>query len=126
MLRHPKARILHTGMGPERARVAAARALAIDAPAVAVAGLCGAVSPSLRPGDVVCASELRREDADPVGVPAAPAVARLLHGRGFRVHIGPVLSLDHLAKPAERRELAATDTLAVDMEAAWLAEGVGG
>ena len=31
MLRHPDARLLHTGMGPERARVAAARALAIDA-----------------------------------------------------------------------------------------------
>src|SRR5262249_11396085 len=112
-------------MGPARARVAAARALAIDAGAVAVAGVCGAVSPALRPGDVVCAEELRREGADAVPVEAAPAVAHVLHGRGFRVHIGPLLSTDHLTKPAERRALADGDTLAVDMESAWLAAGAG-
>src|SRR5262245_2038666 len=122
MLRHPDVRLLHTGMGPERSRVAAARALAIDAGAVAVAGVCAAASPSLRPGDVVCASELRREEAEPVEVPAAPTVAHLLHERGFRVHIGPVLSTDHMTRPAERRGLAGEDTLAVDMESAWLAE----
>jgi 4-hydroxy-3-methylbut-2-enyl diphosphate reductase len=57
-------------------------------------------------------------------VPAAPAVARLLHGRGFRVHIGPLLSTERLTKPAERRALP-VNTLAVDMESAWLAEGAG-
>src|SRR3954447_22647594 len=126
MLRHPDARLLHTGMGPARARVAAARALAIDARAVAIAGVCAGVSPLPRSGDVVCADELRREDADPVGVPSAAEVAHLLHTRGLRVHVGPLLSLDHVAKPAERDELSGTDTLAVDMESARLAEGAGG
>jgi 4-hydroxy-3-methylbut-2-enyl diphosphate reductase len=124
MLRHPEVRLLHTGMGPERARVAAARALAIEADAVAVAGVCAAVSPLLRPGDVVCAGELRRADADPIEVPAAAAVAHLLHERGFRVHIGPLLSTERMTKPADRRALP-TDTLAVDMESAWLAAGAG-
>ena len=36
-------RALRTGMGPQRARIAAARAQAIDAAGVAVAGLCGGV-----------------------------------------------------------------------------------
>jgi 4-hydroxy-3-methylbut-2-enyl diphosphate reductase len=126
MLRHPDARLLHTGMGPERARVAAARALAIEARAVAIAGVCAGVSALPRAGDVVCADELRRDDADPVAVPAAAEVAHLLHLRGFRVHVGPLLSLDHVAKAAERDELAGTDTLAVDMESAWLAAGAAG
>jgi 4-hydroxy-3-methylbut-2-enyl diphosphate reductase len=140
MLRHPDVRLLHTGMGPARARIAAARALAIEANAVAVAGVCAAVSPLLRPGDVVCADELRTDRAPPDGasddssrtppargrdVPTAPAVAHLLHERGFRVHVGPLLSVERLTKPADRRALPG-DTLAVDMESAWLADGAGG
>ena len=47
--------VVHTGMGPRRA-AAAARALArSDHAGLAVAGLCAAVSPHLRPGDVVLA-----------------------------------------------------------------------
>ena len=126
MLRHPRARILHTGMGPAKARVAAARALAIDAGAVAIAGVCAGVSPLLRAGDVVCASELRRADAAPVPLAGSAGLAHLLHERGFRVHIGPLLSLDHVAKPEERDGLADGDTVAVDMESAWLADGAAG
>jgi len=37
--------VLHSGMGPARARIAAARGLAVDAQAVAVVGLCAAVAP---------------------------------------------------------------------------------
>src|SRR5262249_46138345 len=64
--RRPGWRVLRAGMGPERARIAAARGLAVEADAVAIAGVCGAVSPELRPGDVVAATELRAEGADPV------------------------------------------------------------
>jgi 4-hydroxy-3-methylbut-2-enyl diphosphate reductase len=63
--------ILRTGMGPARARIAAARGLAVEARAVAIVGLCGGVSPKLRAGDVVCASELRREGAAPTRVPGS-------------------------------------------------------
>src|SRR5205085_10061693 len=47
-------RVLRTGMGPERARIAAARALAIDAGSVAIAGRRGGIHPTLRPGDFLC------------------------------------------------------------------------
>src|SRR6187200_359075 len=88
--------VVRSGMGPRRARVAAARGLAVDAPAVAVVGLCAAVSPELRSGDVVCATELRREGAHPVAAPGSALVAAALRRRGLRVHVGPILSVDHV------------------------------
>src|SRR5215475_11215403 len=87
--RRPAWKVLHTGMGPERARVAAARGLAVDAPAVAVIGVCGAVSPELRAGDVVCATDLRRVDAEPVAAPDSALLVDALRRRGLRVHVGP-------------------------------------
>jgi 4-hydroxy-3-methylbut-2-enyl diphosphate reductase len=110
-------------MGPARARTAAARALAIDARVVAVAGVCAAVDPQVKAGDVVCASELRREGAEPIALPGSDRLAAEVRRRGFHVHVGPVRSTDHLTGPVERREL---DELAVDMESAWLADGAGG
>jgi Nucleoside phosphorylase len=77
--------VLRTGMGPARARIAAARGLAVESPAVAIAGVCGAVSPELRAGDVVCATELRREDGDPIIVPA-PRRSRRRYGVAACAH----------------------------------------
>jgi 4-hydroxy-3-methylbut-2-enyl diphosphate reductase len=73
-LRVPGARVLRTGLGASHARIAAARALAIDADAIAIAGVCAGVAPELEPGDVVCATELRREDAPAVTVPESGAL----------------------------------------------------
>ena len=117
-------RVLRTGMGPERARIAAARALAIDAGNVAIAGLCGGVDPALRPGDVVCASELRCADGATVEVPGAEALAEQARRHGLRAHVGALVSTDRVLTPAERAEL--DGALAVDMESAWLASSAGG
>ena len=117
-------RVLRTGMGPQRARIAAARAQAIDAAGVAVVGLCGGANPELRPGDVVCATELRREDGSSVDVPGSALLVAALRRRGLRVHAGPMLSSDHVMPPAERTRL--DGVLAVDMESAWLTEAAAG
>jgi 4-hydroxy-3-methylbut-2-en-1-yl diphosphate reductase len=119
--RRPGWRVLRTGMGPERARIAAARALAIEADAVAVVGVCGAVSRELRPGDVVVATELRAAGADPIG--ADETLAAALRARGLDAHTGPIVSTEGIATSAERRAL---DALVVDMESAWLARAAGG
>jgi 4-hydroxy-3-methylbut-2-enyl diphosphate reductase len=119
-------RLLRTGIGARRARVTAARALAVEADTVAVAGLCAGVAPGLRTGDVVCATELRREGAEPVLVPGSALLAAALRRRGLRVHAGPILSVDRVVGPAERRSLERDGVLAVDMESAWLSEGAGG
>jgi 4-hydroxy-3-methylbut-2-enyl diphosphate reductase len=109
-------------MGPARARIAAARAQAIEADAVAVAGVCGGVAPELRAGDVVCASELRREDGTVTAVPGAALLAAALRRRGLRARVGPILSVERLAGPSARAAARADGVLAVDMESAWLAE----
>jgi 4-hydroxy-3-methylbut-2-enyl diphosphate reductase len=119
-------RLLRSGMGPARARVAAARALAVDASGVAVAGLCAAVDADLRAGDVVLASEVRRAGAPSVAVPGSALLAATLRRRGLRVHVGPILSVDRVLSRAERRRLAAEGVLAVDMESAWLAHAADG
>jgi 4-hydroxy-3-methylbut-2-en-1-yl diphosphate reductase len=118
--------VLRTGMGPQRARIAAARGLAVEAPAVAVVGLCAAVAPELRAGDVVCATELRRDDAVPLAAPASALVAAALRRRRLRVHVGPILSLDHVTTASERRPFHDDGVLAVDMESAWLAGAADG
>src|SRR5919199_5578567 len=89
----PGWRVLRSGMGPGRSRIAAARGLAVDASAVAVVGFCGAVAPNLRAGDAVLASELRRPDGTAVDVPGSALLARALRRRGVRVHVGPVASV---------------------------------
>jgi len=119
-----KGRVLRTGMGPERARIAAARALAIEVQNVAIAGLCGGVDPALRAGDVVCASELRCQDGTTVPVPGATELAETARRHGLRAHVGPVVSADRVLTPAERSKL--DGALAVDMESAWLAGCAGG
>ncbi len=118
--------VVRSGMGPARARIAAARGLAVESPAVAVVGFCGGVAPQLRAGDIVCATELRREDAMPVPVPGSALLAAALRRRGLRVHVGPILSIDRIAGPAERRAWIDDGVLAVDMESAWLADAADG
>ena len=127
-MRRPAARVLRTGMGPARARIAAARALAIDARrgrgrrrvrrrrARARAGrrrLRDRASP-------------RRRRADRRARQRATRRATLLHGAASACTSGPLLSTERLTGPAERRALAAAARSRVDMESAWLAEGAGG
>jgi len=103
-----------TGMGVREADLG-------DADAVAIGGVCGAVDPALRPGDVVVASELRDDLGDRLACPAAGSLVPLLEARGLRVRLGPIVSLDHVTSPAERAALERTGALAVDMESFWLA-----
>jgi 4-hydroxy-3-methylbut-2-en-1-yl diphosphate reductase len=117
--------IMRTGMGPDRARIAAARALAHAAPALAVAGLCAGVDPALRAGDVLCATELVDENGARLPVPGSSLLSAALRRRGLRVHAGALASTGRILGPAERRAHAGS-ALAVDMESAWLAAGAAG
>ncbi len=121
----PGSRVLRTGMGPARARIAAARALADPAPALAVAGLCAGIAPELAAGDVVCAVELAGADGERIALPAGPLLACALRRRGLRVHTGALLSSERILGPGER-DLRRGEALAVDMESVWLAAGAAG
>ena len=121
----PEALVLRSGMGAARARSTALVAARIPADAVAVAGFCGAVGGGMCAGDVVIASEVR----GPAGVTACESgpVVDALASRGIaRIRVGPVASVDHLVRGAERGVLAGEGALAVDMESAWLAPAAAG
>ncbi|HET6743275.1 MAG TPA: 4-hydroxy-3-methylbut-2-enyl diphosphate reductase [Kribbella sp.] len=94
-----------------------------------IAGLAGALTDEVAPGDIVVASEIHRAGgADGgMGAPPAPSVAAgLMAGElrrlGLTVHVGPIVTTDHVVEsPGERAALAATGAVAVDTESALLA-----
>ena len=106
------ASVLPTGMGPKRARRAAARAATVPGEAVAVVGLAGGLEPSLRAGDLVVASEVRGPEGS-MACPGAQALAMLLQRRGLRVRVGPVLSSPRLVRGETRAELRAVSHVLV-------------
>ncbi|WP_245736654.1 4-hydroxy-3-methylbut-2-enyl diphosphate reductase [Micromonospora pattaloongensis] len=108
------------GVGPARATHAAARHR--GAAVLAVAGVAVGLSPALRPGDLVVATEVRLDGVptDTVACPAAPLIAAELRRRGLKVHIGPIVTVGRPADGPTRDRLAATGALAVDTESAVL------
>ena len=122
----PGATVLRTGVGPARAAAAAVKASRLAGAAVAVGGFCGALTDDLRPGDIVVASEVRGSDGHGVRCSSEPLVAALRERGLQRVSVGPVVSVDHVVRGAERAILAAGGALAVDMESAWLAPAAAG
>jgi 4-hydroxy-3-methylbut-2-en-1-yl diphosphate reductase len=118
----PADSVRRTGIGRTRSLRATRSAALRSASAVAVAGIAGGLRPDMAPGDVVVATEVRDEGADrpPVRCGSAPLLAGALRRAGLRVHTGPVVSTDHIVDGAERRRLADSGALAVDMESAWL------
>jgi 4-hydroxy-3-methylbut-2-enyl diphosphate reductase len=121
-----RGRVIRSGMGPERARIAAARGLAVDAHGVALVGVCAATRPGLEAGDVLVASELRRPDGTTTVLSGSRLLAGALRRAGLRAEVGPLASAERLAGPSERRYLGETGAWGVDMESAWLADGADG
>ncbi|MGH3526233.1 MAG: 4-hydroxy-3-methylbut-2-enyl diphosphate reductase [Pseudonocardiaceae bacterium] len=110
-------RVVHTGMGPRRAATTAAT-LSRNADPVLVAGVAGALTPHIHPGDVVVATEVRAAElpAGSVEVASAPLLAGALRRLGLTVHTGAISSVSRIGGG-----IAGSDALAVDMESAQLA-----
>jgi 4-hydroxy-3-methylbut-2-enyl diphosphate reductase len=118
----PGANVLRTGVGPRRAARVARRAAAQSAAGVAVVGFGGGLSPELRPGDVVVASELRARDGRVLArCPGAAVVAGMLRRSGIVAYAGPIVSVHGPAFGRARQRLLESGALLVDMESAWLA-----
>jgi len=120
----PHLRVERSGMGATRAQRAAARLAADPAPALVVAGVCGALDTRLEVGDVVVASDLRTTDG---GLrPLEPdSLYEALADLGLRVRVAPLLSTERLVLGPGRMRLADSGARAVDMESWWLAEAAG-
>jgi len=97
-----------------------------EADAVGIAGLCGAVDPSLRAGDIVLATELRSEDSKTVACPNSALLAEPLRRMGYEAKTGTMYTASKILGRSERIALRAEGILAVDMESAWLADAAAG
>jgi 4-hydroxy-3-methylbut-2-en-1-yl diphosphate reductase len=111
----PGVRVRRSGMGRREIDLG-------DADAIGVAGLCGAVDPSLRAGDVVLATELRSEDGKTIACPDSSLLAEPLRRMGLEAAAGTLYTASKILGREERLKLRDEGVLAVDMESAWLAE----
>ena len=111
----PGIKVRRAGMGRREVELG-------DADAIGVAGLCGAVDPSLRAGDVVLATELRSEEGTAVPCPDSALLAEPLRRMGIRTAIGTVYTASKILGRDERLGLRDEGVIAVDMESAWIAQ----
>jgi 4-hydroxy-3-methylbut-2-en-1-yl diphosphate reductase len=106
------ASVVRTGRGP-------ARRLDATGP-VLVAGVAGALTDDLRPGDIVVADQLRTADAV-IGSFSATLVFGALRRLGLTVRLGALLSEPRVIYRDGRKTAAASGAVAVDTESAYLA-----
>jgi len=112
-------RVVRTGMGPARSKRAVRRLSDEPAETIVVVGVCGALDPTLEPGDVFVADEVRGPKA--TFQCEADGVAEALEAAGLRVARGALVSTDHVVRGSERQRLREAGARAVDMESAYLA-----
>jgi adenosylhomocysteine nucleosidase len=113
--RDDEVRLAENGAGAHHAAAAVDQALAGFRPDVIVSmGFCGALDPSLAIGDIVVGTTIFTGDRS---FPAEPPVT------ASRYRTGPICSIDHVAGTAEeKRKLHTTGAIAVEMEAAGVAQ----
>jgi 4-hydroxy-3-methylbut-2-enyl diphosphate reductase len=120
-LTSPDTTVLRTGYGTVRAGRVAQEISRSRYDQVVVMGVGGALTSDLEPGDLVVATRVGDVDC-----PSAALLAGELRRAGLTVHLGPVVTVDHLVRKAERAELAKSGAICVDMESAALAGAAGG
>ena len=116
----PGVTVLKTGLGREKSIAARAMVDRIDPEVLVIAGFCGALDPSLRPGDVVVASRVGGPDGSCLTL-ESESLLLALRGDGIMATSGLVISSEHLVRGVERKALYRAGGMAVDMESAWLA-----
>ena len=116
----PGVTVLKTGVGREKSIKALSRVDQVGAEFVVIAGFCGALDPSLDPGDVVVASGLRGPDGACLALEPDFIVSALRRSR-IRSRSGLIISADRVVRGGEREELYRSGGTAADMESAWLA-----
>jgi 4-hydroxy-3-methylbut-2-en-1-yl diphosphate reductase len=115
-LHSPDTTVLRAGYGTMRAARRAGQTNHGHFGQIAVMGVGAGLTADLRPGDLVVATSVGAIDCA-----SAVLLAGELRRAGLRVHLGPVVTVDHLVKKKERAELAAAGAILADMESAVLA-----
>lgn len=129
----PTAKVSVSGMGSKRSLAFLGQMSPVEPdpvarpiPPVVVMGLCGALQPGMSAGDLVVATEVRGPGGTVTALAGADGVADVLRCAGHVVHLGPIVSASRAVRGPRRPVLGRSGALAVDMESAWLAEGLAG
>jgi 4-hydroxy-3-methylbut-2-en-1-yl diphosphate reductase len=113
-----------TGMGPAHSG-RWARNIRGGGPVILL-GVAGGVAADVEPGDVVVATAVSTKGGvDPVSCAATDEVADAIRSLGLRVRAGPIASCATLAAGTKLVRLGQSGPLAVDMESAYVAAGIG-
>jgi 4-hydroxy-3-methylbut-2-enyl diphosphate reductase len=113
--------VIRTGYGTRRAAQAAGEMSHRTFGQLIIMGVGAGLSTDLSPGDLVVGT-----DVDGVTCGSAPLLAAELRRAGLPARTGPITTVDHLIRRAERASLAADGALVADMESAPLAAAAGG
>lgn len=117
---------LQTGVGHDAACRCVAALASVPVEAALLGGFAGALAPDLDPGTVVVADSLLTSSETSIPVPLAESLEESLLGMGLPVARGPLISVDQVVGDSEDKSMLwrQTGALAVDMESAFLAEGL--
>jgi 4-hydroxy-3-methylbut-2-enyl diphosphate reductase len=116
----PVPEVLRTGYGTRRAAEAAKNMSHRPFGPVVIMGVGAGLTDDLRPGDLVVGT-----DVGAVSCGSAPLLAAELRRAGLSARTGPITTVDHLVRRAERASLAAAGYLLADMESGPLAVAAG-
>jgi 4-hydroxy-3-methylbut-2-enyl diphosphate reductase len=119
-------RVRQTGMGPRRAREAAAALAADPARRLLVMGFGGGLDELGEVGDAIVADTVIGPDGERVECAGAEQLAAALLKGGVIVRRGVVASVQHIAMGDARTRLRERGAVAVDMESVWLASAARG
>jgi 4-hydroxy-3-methylbut-2-enyl diphosphate reductase len=118
----PRDSIVRIGMGRAKSLASAERVQSREFDRLVIAGVCGSLDPSFRPGDVLVPSEVSAPDVGTTKCVVDETLLQELRGAGLNVRTGTLVShekLENNSKAVQRHQ--ATGAVGVDMETAWLA-----
>lgn len=114
--------IVRIGMGRAKSLAAAERVHSRDFDRLVIAGVCGSLDSSFRPGDVLLPTQVSAPDVGTTQCTVDESLVAALRAAGLDVRTGTLVSHERLegnSKAVQRH--AATGAIGVDMESAWLA-----
>jgi 4-hydroxy-3-methylbut-2-enyl diphosphate reductase len=118
----PRESIVRIGMGRAKSLDAVQRVHAHDFDRLVIAGVCGSLDSSFRPGDVLVPTRVSAPDVGTTECIVDESLLAALRAAGLNVRTGTLVStpkLENNSKAVKTHQ--ETGAIGVDMESAWLA-----
>ncbi len=118
----PAEDIVRIGMGRAKSKASTDRVQARSFDRLVIAGVCGSLDSSFRPGDVLLPTSVSASDVGTTQCDVDEQLATALQAAGLRVLSGTLVSTPKLENNNKSvRTHQGTGAIGVDMESAWLA-----